>query len=161
MTPDGITRLKRDEARGGVAALFVYDDKTGKNVRPGDTAGSTVGYATIGFGRNLCTRGITPTEALMLMSNDIALVELTMATCYPATVPLIDTPRGDVLVNISINTGTLAKWPKLMAAVGAGMWIASAGQIANSQSYNDPLLHDRYERLRMAMLANSWADLLV
>lgn len=47
---------------------FVYDDANGKSIRPGDTV---QGYATVGIGRNLAGKGISPEEARYLLGNDI------------------------------------------------------------------------------------------
>lgn len=52
--------------------LVVYDDATGKPLKPGDTI---KGKPSIGIGRNLVDKGITKPEALMLCGGDIDEVE--------------------------------------------------------------------------------------
>lgn len=158
MTPDGITRLQRDEAEGGKAVLFVYDDATARPIKPGDKAGSTVGYATIGFGRNLCTRGITPAEAAFMFANDLAMMEVVIINQFPRIEPLLDTVRGDVVTMVNFNSGSLTKWPKFMAAVQADAWPQAMLQLLNSDAARK--LVPRYQRMAKALMANSWQGLL-
>jgi hypothetical protein len=59
--------LKRDE---GFRAR-VYDDATGKDLKPGDTL---VGNPTAAYGRNLLGRGLTEPEGEILLADDIETI---------------------------------------------------------------------------------------
>jgi lysozyme len=60
--------------------LVVYDDATGKPLLPGMTV---VGHPTIGIGRCLDRKGITETEAHLLLENDIQEVREQVTKALP------------------------------------------------------------------------------
>lgn len=64
----------------------------------------TVGKLTIGVGRNLTDRGITPAEARYLLDHDIAIAEQDCYDAFPWFADLDeDTQRA--VVNLSFNLG--------------------------------------------------------
>lgn len=96
--------------------LKAYDDATGLVIQPGDRI---IGYPTIGVGRNLLGRGITETEADLLLSGDITDVCLELDKLIPWWVTL-DSVRQIVLADMCFNMGAanvVKKWPNFMAAL--------------------------------------------
>ena len=71
-----VAELTRDES----CRLVAYDDATGAPIKPGTTV---KGHCTIGVGRALDARGISPAEAQYLLSNDIAAFTLGLQRAYP------------------------------------------------------------------------------
>lgn len=92
-----IADLTRDED----LRLVVYDDATGKPLKKGDVC---IGHPTIGIGRALDVRGITPAEALYLVNNDIDSAQLEMNRNLPWFIAL-DEVRQRVLINMDFNIG--------------------------------------------------------
>jgi lysozyme len=89
--------LMRDEGDRGDP----YDDATGKTIK----AGSTVrGNVTIGVGRNLNARPLTPAERMYLLENDIATTvgELLSRLPWFAKKDLV---RQRALINLCFNMG--------------------------------------------------------
>jgi lysozyme len=97
----------------------------------------TVGKLTIGVGRNLTDRGITQTEALYLLNNDMDVADLDCRALLPWWDP-IDPVRQGVLVNMCFNLGAdrFKKFVNTLALVQA---------------------HD-YERASIQMLQSLWAE---
>lgn len=98
----------------------------------------TVGKLTIGVGRNLDDRGITQTEAMYLLDNDIheAMTELTVR--YAHWFPTLDPARQGALINMCINLG-----------------------IKRLMGFKDTLAYFRdgnYERAAVEMLDSTWAE---
>ena len=107
--------LKRDEGE----MLFPYVD--------------TVGKTTIGVGRNLTDRGISPEESALLLHNDIQHVIVMLDKSLPWWGGLTDA-RQRVLANMCFNLG----WPRLMlfrrmlAAMQAGDIESAAAEMLDS-----------------------------
>lgn len=80
----------------------------------------TLGYLSIGFGRNLTNNGITKEEALYLMNNDIAGCEDDLEHLLPFYKD-IDNARKVVLLNMCFNMGIvkLMGFKKMMTAINA------------------------------------------
>lgn len=92
-----IAELKRDES----LRLTVYDDATGAPLKPGK---AIVGHPTIGIGRALDVRGITPEEALYLLGNDIDSFTLGLSQAY-IWFSGLDGVRQRVMLNMVFNLG--------------------------------------------------------
>jgi lysozyme len=75
----------------------------------------TTGNLTIGYGRNLDGKGITKSEALSMLDNDIREVKATLKTVLPVYSELSDT-RKAVLENMCFNIGItkLLKFKKML-----------------------------------------------
>lgn len=83
----------------------VYDDKTGKPLKTGDTI---VGIATVGVGRNLQDRGLSQSESRFLLRNDIVIAVQDLDRNLSWWRVLSDN-RKRALVNMCFNLG----WPRL------------------------------------------------
>lgn len=119
-------RIKQHE---GFRAL-VYDDATGKTIVPGT---KVRGIATIGYGRNLATRGITPAEANVLFGNDLDICISETRRALP-WIKDLDDARWSVIVELSYNLGTpkLLKFKRTLASVQAGDYETAAVQMLES-----------------------------
>lgn len=107
----------------------VYDDATGKDLARGAVL---VGLPTIGVGRNLLGKGLTPAEQDFLLDNDIAeaLGGLTAAfpwfsACTPA--------RQLALVDFAFNEGIagLHRSPKMLAALASRDYATAAAELVD------------------------------
>jgi len=78
----------------------------------------TSGKITIGAGRNLSDNGISLTEAMILLDNDIEICEHEIIKLVPGFWNLDDI-RQEVLINMLFNLGapTLARFAKFLKAV--------------------------------------------
>lgn len=90
MTTDARARLRTQLLRDEGLRLKPYVD--------------TVGKVTVGVGRNLTDRGITQTEALYLLENDISRCIRELVEAFPWFVGL-DPVRQTVLANMCFNMG--------------------------------------------------------
>jgi lysozyme len=97
----------------------------------------TAGKLTIGVGRNLTDRGVTQTEAIYLLNNDMDVADLDCRALLPWW-DTIDPVRQGVLVNMCFNLGAdrFKKFVNTLALVQA---------------------HD-YERASIQMLQSLWAE---
>ncbi len=66
----------------------------------------TAGKLTIGVGRNLDDRGISRSEAITLLENDIHRCESEILQRIPTLYNMLNDTRKAVLVNMAINLGT-------------------------------------------------------
>lgn len=145
MTPAGALRLKSDEA----LRLYVYDDKSSKTIE----AGPAGGVPTIGYGRNLRDRGITPAEADYLFDNDITTIETLLNGKFPwmNTIPPV---WQDVMVMVEYNTGNVGAFVKMLAYMKALNTIGAATEIMDSAAARE--LVSRYTRMQNAIRTQSW-----
>ena len=91
------------------------------------------GYATIGYGRNLDTVGITEEEAYTMLVHD----------CYRAVRELdkyqwfnkLDDVRQDAMINFMFNVGagTFRQFKKMIAALEVGDYKEAAAQLLDSR----------------------------
>ena len=95
---DVAAALARDEG----LRLLPYDDATGQSLKTGDTI---KGNITIGIGRNLQDRGISPEEVGMLLENDIEIVRRELAARIPDLWYLLPDSVQDALLNMAFNMG--------------------------------------------------------
>lgn len=111
--------------------LTVYDDATGSRLRPGAVLG---GKPTIGYGRNLCDRGISAAEAELLLQADLDQAERDasewLGPAWRELAPL----RQAVLMDMALNLGRggLAGFKKLRAAIACGDWAGAAREMLDS-----------------------------
>lgn len=107
-------------------AALVADLERDEGVRPFPYT-DTVGKLTIGVGRNLTDRGLSPDEIRYLLQNDIDLAIDDLNRGVPWWTGL-DPVRQRVLANMCFNLG----WPKLkgfvrtLAAIRRGDYAAAA-----------------------------------
>ena len=117
--------------------LLVYDDATGRPLRPGSVV---VGHPTIGIGRCLDRRGITEAEALLLLDNDLAEVRAEVAHALPWSAALSDT-RRTVLQAMAFQMGIagLLQVRATRAAAQRGDHAAAAeGMLASAWAKQTP-----------------------
>lgn len=94
----------------------------------------TRGFLTIGFGRNLSTVGLSPSEAEFLLRNDLARARRTVDSLFPD--PLAGGPyRAAVLFELAYNLGPsgLASFTKLRQAFIARDFREAARQLVASR----------------------------
>ncbi len=138
-----ISELVRDEGE----KLTVYDDGTGRAVKPGMT---TQGHLTIGVGRALDVNGITPTESRYLLSNDIdrTLEGLRASLAWFDTLSDV---RQRVLCNMGFNLGVngLLQFHDLMRYCEEQRWSLAADAMMDSKWATQ--VGERAERLEAMM----------
>ena len=94
----------------------------------------TAGKLTIGIGRNLDDRGISQTEAYVLLDNDIQNCEKQLLGEIPEIYNGLDEVRKSVLLNMCFNLGIngLLGFNNTLAFIGAGDWERAAnGMLAS------------------------------
>lgn len=144
------TDLQADEGR----RFFVYDDANGKPIVPGYTV---IGHPTIGAGRALDVKGISPAELLVLLDDD----EQEFRTKLEAALPWIkqlDITREAILIEMSFNLGVtgLLGFHNTLAAVQAGRWAdAATAMLASHWAFQ---VGDRAKRLANAMITGVHPD---
>lgn len=114
--------------RGLLVTQLIVDENNKLHPYP-----DTDGNLTIGVGRNLTTRGITPTESLYLLSNDIDVAIHDLNTAVPWWTDISE-QRQNVLVNMCFNMGIarLMGFKKMLAAAKAGLYATAAAEMLNS-----------------------------
>lgn len=138
-----VSELTRDEG----CRYWVYDDATGFLVRPGSVA---VGHPTIGIGRALDVRGISPDEAQMMLANDIASFTLGLQQKY-AWFNCLDDVRQRVLVNMAFNLGLagIEEFRAMLEHLAKREYSLAASEMENSEWFKET--GDRAARLVKAM----------
>ena len=82
--------------------LTVYDDATGRELKPGDTI---QGYPSVGYGRNLTGKGISHEEADFLFSADYAECLQDIQRIFEDALLHLELPRLAVLLDMRFNLG--------------------------------------------------------
>jgi lysozyme len=92
----------------------------------------TAGIPTIGVGRNLRDVGLSQSEIEMLLSNDIARVEASLAI-YP-WFTVLDPVRQAAVMNMAFNLGVsgLLHFPHMLSALDKQDWTTAASEALNS-----------------------------
>jgi lysozyme len=97
----------------------------------------SLGYLTIGVGRNLDHVGITQAEAMMMLERDIAVAETELRKTWPTLFQTehLDEARRDAMVNLCFNMGIsrLSGFKKLIAALEAREWDTAAKEAKDSR----------------------------
>ncbi len=132
--------IKRAEAPGGKAVLFPYE--------------CSAGYISIGWGRNLDSKGITLRCAQVMFTED-----LEDAIQDAATLPYwehLDGVRQMVVVDMVFNLGLtrFLKFPALNAALAIQDYVRAAHEMLDSKWYRQ--VGRRAEKLRQIMLIGEW-----
>lgn len=93
----------------------------------------TAGKCTIGFGRNLESRGITEDEAAYLLVNDVEDIRLHLENVIPEF-NKTDDVRKDVLINMAFNIGVsgLMKFKNMLYFLGKGDHESAATEMLDS-----------------------------
>ncbi len=136
MTPVELALLREAVQRDEGLRLLPYAD--------------TVGKTTIGYGRNLTDVGITKSEALVLLENDLAAAVEALERAHPIVLTL-DPTRQIVLGNLAFNLGLprLNGFVKMWAAIGRYDFDAAALEILDSKAAQQT--GARYTRLSEEM----------
>lgn len=107
--------LESDLIRDEGLRLQVYDDATGKPIKPGDTL---KGYPTIGVGRNLTGKGITKDEAMYLLRDDIPETEEALDAAFPWWRGLPEpVARGMANMCFALGLAGLSRFAIMLAAL--------------------------------------------
>jgi lysozyme len=114
----------------------------------------TAGKLTIGVGRNLEDRGITLSEARMLLANDLADVRNGLLNALP-WVAQLDDVRQRVLIDMAFNLGLqgLLEFKRTLAAVQAGQYQQAATMMLQSRWAKQ--VGQRAERLSRMMVTGA------
>lgn len=91
------------------------------------------GFLTIGYGRNLESKGISEAEADEMLANDIGWFRDSVMHELAWTL-FLDPVRFDVLVDMAFNLGVegLAKFKKFLAALEAGDYLTASAEMLDS-----------------------------
>jgi lysozyme len=110
--------------------LDLYDDATGKQLKPGDTI---KGHPTVGIGRALDVNPLSEDEAKYLCLNGIAKVERELDRALPWWRALSER-RQLVLASMAYQMGAagLRGFPKFLAAVQRQDWANAAREMLDS-----------------------------
>jgi len=115
----------------------------------------TVGKLTIGIGRNLDDKGISESEARVLLQNDIAEFDKQVGAALPWTSDM-DSIRYAVLVNMAFNLGIrgLLGFKNALEAMRSEDWPKAAVEMLDSNWANQ--VGDRALRLAKQMATGNW-----
>jgi lysozyme len=93
----------------------------------------TAGKLTIGVGRNLDDRGLSPDEALYLLRNDIEISRTELSGAFPWFAKL-DPVRQAVLIDMHVNLGlgTLSKFVITLGLIKTGRYDEAASEMLDS-----------------------------
>jgi len=115
----------------------------------------TAGKLTIGVGRNLDDRGLSPDEALYLLRNDIEISRTELSGAFPWFAKL-DPVRQAVLIDMHVNLGLirLKGFRNTLALIGVGKYEAAAVEMLNSKWAQQ--VGNRARRLSGMMVTGRW-----
>jgi len=115
----------------------------------------SVGKLTIGIGRNLDDKGISATEAEMLLSDDIAEVQAKLQAALPWVYQLDDARRG-VLENMAFNMGVegLLQFHHMLGYVQTGKYDQASFEMLQSKWATE--VGPRATRLAQQMRTGVW-----
>lgn len=93
----------------------------------------TKGKLTIGVGRNLDSMGITESEAVCLLDNDIRRVTMEVTRFFPWFAGLNEARRA-VIINMAFNLGLtrLRKFKRMIAAIEKPDYVLAAAEMVAS-----------------------------
>lgn len=109
----------------------VYDDATGRPIVPESVV---TGYPTIGYGRNLATRGISQEEADYLLAHDLTKVFQECAASFHWFDTLSEA-RSAVVMDMVFNLGMAGfkKFKETILAIEAGDYVTAAKNMIASK----------------------------
>lgn len=115
----------------------------------------TVGKITIGVGRNLDDTGISHSESMMLLENDINRTASALFAALPWSEHLDDARQG-VLLNMAFNMGVsgVLAFKNTLALIQAGKWQDAGNAMLESKWAQQ--VGPRANRLRMQMITGQW-----
>jgi lysozyme len=115
----------------------------------------TAGKLTIGVGRNLDDRGISPDEALYLLRNDIEISRRELSAAFP-WFDKLDSVRQCVLIDMCVNLGLtrLQGFRNTLALIGVGKYEAAAVEMLDSKWAQQ--VGNRARRLSGMMASGRW-----
>lgn len=96
----------------------------------------TAGKITIGYGRNLEDKGISVSEAELMLSNDIREFESSLEKRLPVySSSKLNQARKDALTNMAFNLGIdgLLKFKNMIAALEAEYYTLAASEMLDSR----------------------------
>jgi hypothetical protein len=145
MTPEGLARLKADEA----FRAQVYDDATGRPIKRGPAGG----FPSIGYGLNLATNGITESEASMLLANrlDSMWADLLKIDPWLTTITPVE---KDVVLMVQYNTGDVYAFVEFLEQLRLCNLTSAANELMNSRAAHE--LPERYARMSKALIEDHW-----
>jgi lysozyme len=147
-----ITNLKDQLRRDEAEKQFAYDDATGKTLLKGDTLKANL---TIGIGRNLSAKGLSPKERDFLLDNDIDDATVALEGNFPWAMDLDDIRKGAML-NLVFNMGSrkLSGFPKFLEAMKSGDWATAKAELLDSAAdHEEP---ERIARLAAQIESGFW-----
>lgn len=108
-----------------------FQTNEGKRLKPYHCP---AGYLTIGFGRNLDTKGITELEAELMLLNDINDVQNQLDSMLPWWREINESSQR-VLLDMCFNLGMkgLLKFEKMLGLLRAKQYNAAASELINSK----------------------------
>ena len=94
----------------------------------------TLGFSTIGYGRNLDVRGISEAEAETMLENDICWANNQLFSCYP-WLKALDDPRKYVLISMVFNMGIgkFRDFDKMLSALKRTDFETASKEMLNSE----------------------------
>lgn len=115
----------------------------------------TAGKLTIGVGRNLDDRGISPDEAMYMLANDINDSRRELSAAFP-WFDKLDEVRQAVLIDMCVNLGLsrLQGFRNTLALIGVGKYEAAAQEMLNSKWAEQ--VGRRAQRLSRMMATGRW-----
>ena len=115
----------------------------------------TAGKLTIGVGRNLDDRGISPDEAMYMLANDIRDSSRELSAAFP-WFDKLDEVRQAVLIDMCVNLGLsrLRGFRNTLALIGVGKYEAAAQEMLNSKWAEQ--VGRRAQRLSRMMATGRW-----
>lgn len=116
------------------------------------------GKLTIGVGRNLDDVGISPKEAMILLTNDIVRVYEECRVAFPWFAELTDV-RKMVIMDMTVNLGLtkLRKFTRMLSAMGFGRYEMAAVHMLDSTWAQQ--VGERARRLAMMMKTGEFPEL--
>lgn len=135
---------------------FVYDDATGKPIRPGTMV---VGYPTVGIGLNLVGRGVLKDEAEWLLNKELETIDGELDKDYAWYKGLSDVRKG-VLVDMRYNLGRegLAAFRQTLGHIQMGRFSSAADAMMQSKWAGQ--VKGRAVRLAEMMRTDTWPSKL-
>jgi len=93
----------------------------------------TAGKLTIGVGRNIEDRGITTSEARLLLANDVDIISDELTTKFPWWVSMPE-PAQRALANMAFNLGVprLSQFKNMLSALEKGDYNVAAKEALDS-----------------------------
>jgi lysozyme len=115
----------------------------------------TAGKLTIGVGRNLDDRGISPDEAMYMLANDIRDSRSELSAAFP-WFDKLDEVRQAVLIDMCVNLGLsrLQGFRNTLSLIGVGKYEAAAQEMLNSKWAEQ--VGRRAQRLSRMMATGRW-----